>query len=102
MDVKLGVLSAGISWWTLKIPRCPLQRVGKLLQALWNKFQIPAQTTAGKAMVANHRVKLWPRNALQQSMGYQNQKEECSLALNDRKKGGQRVRMWGLRPLGGD
>uniref|UniRef100_A0A8C4NH39 Homeobox domain-containing protein n=2 Tax=Eptatretus burgeri TaxID=7764 RepID=A0A8C4NH39_EPTBU len=30
MDVKLEDPSAGISWWTLKIPRCPSRRVGIL------------------------------------------------------------------------
>ena len=30
MDVKLDVPSAGISWWSLKIPRCPSRRVGEL------------------------------------------------------------------------
>jgi len=33
MDVKLGVSSAGITWWALKIQRCPLRRVGELLLA---------------------------------------------------------------------
>ena len=35
MDVNLGIPSAGISWWTLKIPRCPSRRVSELLQASW-------------------------------------------------------------------
>ena len=40
MDIKLGVLSASISWWTQKIPQCPLQRVGELFLGNLVKFQI--------------------------------------------------------------
>ena len=32
MDVKLGVLSAGIHWWMSKIPLCPSQRVRECLR----------------------------------------------------------------------
>ena len=35
MDVKLGVPSTDISWWTSKIPPCPLRRVLDLLLVLW-------------------------------------------------------------------
>ena len=42
--VELGVPSSGISWWMLKIPRCPLRRVGELSPAPWYKLQIPART----------------------------------------------------------
>ena len=40
VDVKLGVPSVSISWWALKIPWFPLQRVGELPLAM---------TSAGKA-----------------------------------------------------
>ena len=33
MDIKLGVPSAGISWWVLKIPRCHSRMVGELSPA---------------------------------------------------------------------
>ena len=33
IDIKLDVPSAGISWWTLKIPLCPSQREGELSPA---------------------------------------------------------------------
>ena len=40
MDIKLGVPSAGISWWTLKIPWCPSRKVGELSPAPWPNFKI--------------------------------------------------------------
>jgi len=54
MDVQLGVPSASISWWTIKIPRCPSRRVGELLQTpLPNSCSnLQGQCIGGKAAPA--------------------------------------------------
>ena len=38
MDVKLGVSSASIPWWMLKIPWCASQRVDELSLAPWPNY----------------------------------------------------------------
>ena len=64
MDVKLGVLSAGISWWTLSIPRCWL--------FLWKVFKWwPVPRTNSKFLLTSappteaHPVceKTWPETS---------------------------------------
>ena len=49
MDVKMGVPSASISWWTLKIPRCPSWRWGELLPAATTIYKFPHWPTGGTA-----------------------------------------------------
>jgi len=77
MDVKMGILSASISWWTLKIPRCHLQRVGDLsLAPRPNSKFLPELLLRGQWQTTEYN----PRHktdlaapTLQQSMVHQNQ-----------------------------
>ena len=55
MYVKLGVPSAGISCWMLKIPTVSFTKSRRAIAGTMNEFQILALTTTGKAK-ANHPV----------------------------------------------
>ena len=39
MGIKLDVPSAGMNWWTLKIPQCASRRVGKLTPTPWTNYK---------------------------------------------------------------
>ena len=47
MDVEAGVPSAHISWWTVKIPWCPLQRVGELSPTPWLNYEFLLEPAEG-------------------------------------------------------
>ena len=47
MDVKLGVLSASICWWTLKIPWVSFMKSRQAITVTLDKFEIPTLTSRG-------------------------------------------------------
>ena len=59
MDVKLGVPSADISWWTLKIRRCPSRKVDELSPALWTNYKFLPQPTGALHQWHSRTLSLW-------------------------------------------
>ena len=51
--VKLGVPSASIGWYLLKIPQCPSRRVGELSSAPWPNYKFLPELLLGRQWLLN-------------------------------------------------
>jgi len=59
-EVNLGIRSAGMRWWKLKIPRCPSRRAGKLSPVPWTNYKFVPEPARGTATTAQAlRLSWW-------------------------------------------